>query len=106
MANIYSNEVELIGPYEKVSKCKELLIQDMLCANCVRHEPRKSVLDADDTWHLTYGFETNGEADREGVVRLLDSLHNEVYPSLRVFWTSLDEFGDLPPQVIVSFPPA
>ena len=106
MATKHCHEVKLSGPYEIVSKFKELLIQSMLCANCVRHQPRKSVLDADDTWHLTYCFEMNGEADREGVVRLLDSLHDEVYSSLKVNWTSLDEFGDLPPQMIASFPPA
>ena len=112
MSNAYYNTVELIGPYEIVSKCKELLIQDMLCANCVEHHPKKSVLDADDIWHLTYWFETNWAADREVVARLLDSLQNGVYPSLKVKWISLEEWDgssdleDEPPKVLFSFPSA
>jgi hypothetical protein len=108
MATDYYHTVELIGPYEKVSKCKELLIQDMLCGNCEDHRARESELDEDDIWHLTYWFMTDGQVDHKVVTDLLYLLHNGVYPSLKVNWTSFDEYGDFPPQVIVivSFPPA
>ena len=86
----YYHTVIFKGPYKVVSKCKELLIQEMLCANCVRHHPKKSENSVyDDHWFLIYCFETKGEEYHGVIINLLFALLKGAYPSLSVFWRKI-----------------
>ena len=99
----FNHTVILKGPYKVVSKCKELLIQRMLCANCVRHHPKQSQNSGYDHWFLIYCFKTKGEEYHEVIKNLLFALCEGAYPSLRVSWSYEGEVA--PSEVIFSFPP-